>query len=532
MPKQIILLSGPVACGKSELGRALTERFGAESISTREVIQGLRPTTPTERKALQRAGDRLDRETGGAWVAQYLERRLPRLAQDAVVVVDSVRIPTQIDAIRRAYGSLVFHIHVTAPEEVLAHRYAQRKADVAELPTYEEVRRSKTERGVSKLAEVADVVLDTDRCLPADVAVRAAAHLGFYGRSYERLVDVLIGGQFGSEGKGQVVAHLAREYDYLIRVGGPNAGHTVWWTPKPYTFHILPSGTRHSSARLIIPPGAVIDVQTVLREIAECGVDHDRLSIDPQTMIIEQEDRNVEAGTLKGSIGSTAQGVGRATARRVMRGADVRLARDIPDLKPFVRPTREVLDRAFHAGARVLLEGVQGTGLSLYHGIYPYVTSRDSSVGGCLAEAGIAPSRVRKIVLVCRTYPIRVDNPKGSTSGPMGMEIDWKVVADRCKLNVRQIRKAERTSTTKRKRRVAEFDWDLLRRAASLNAPTDVALTFADYIHASNRDAHRYEQLTPEAHRLIDEIERVAAAPVSLIATSFGPRSIIDRRAW
>jgi adenylosuccinate synthase len=532
LAKQIVLLSGPVASGKSELGRALVDRFGAVRISTREVIQSLRPNTPSERKALQRAGDRLDRETGGTWVAQYLERRIPELDDDATVVVDSVRIPAQIEAIRRAYGARVVHVHVTAPDEVLAQRYAERTAEVLELPSYEEVRRSRTERGVSKLAGPADVVLDTDRCRSVDVAVRAAAHLGFYGRSYERLVDVLIGGQFGSEGKGQVVAHLAREYDYLIRVGGPNAGHTVWWTPKPYTFHILPSGTLHSTARLIIPPGAVIDTQTLLREIAECGVDHDRLSIDPQTMIIEQLDRAVESDTLKGSIGSTAQGVGSATSRRVMRGKDVRLARDIPDLKPFVRDTREVLDRAFHDGARVLLEGVQGTGLSLYHGFYPFVTSRDSSVGGCLAEAGIAPSRVRKIVLVCRTYPIRVDNPKGSTSGPMGIDINWKIVADRCKLNVRQIRKAERTSTTKRKRRVAEFDWDLLRRAASLNAPTDVALTFADYIHASNRDAHRVEQLTPETHRLIEEVERVAAAPVSLIATSFGPRSIIDRRDW
>src|SRR5438445_1583364 len=100
------------------------------------------------------------------------------------------------------------------------------------------------------------------------------------------------------------------------------------------------------------------------------------------------------------------------------------LARDIPDLKPFIRDTFEVLEEAFFNRKRVLLEGTQGTGLSLYHGNYPHVTSRDTTVAGCLAEAGISPSRVRKVVIVCRTYPIRVQSPDGQglTSGPMSQE--------------------------------------------------------------------------------------------------------------
>jgi adenylosuccinate synthase len=170
--------------------------------------------------------------------------------------------------------------------------------------------------------------------------------------------------------------------------------------------------------------------------------------------------------------------------------------------------------------------------LSLHHGFYPHVTSRDTTVAGCLAEAGISPSRVRKVILVCRTYPIRVQSPKDGDSGPMSQEVDWKTIAQRSGIPLAELRRTERTSTTKRKRRVAEFDWVLLRKSASLNAPTDIALTFADYLNIANRNASRFEQLDITTIRFIEEIERVAAAPVSLISTRFHSRAIVDRRAW
>ena len=134
-------------------------------------------------------------------------------------------------------------------------------------------------------------------------------------------------------------------------------------------------------------------------------------------------------------------------------------------------------------------KGTQGAGLSLYHGKYPYVTSRDTSVAGCLSEAGIPPSRVRRVVMVCRTYPIRVESPKSSTSGPMGTEINWKTVSKRSGIPRSQLEDKEKTSTTHRRRRVAEFDWELLRRASALNGPTDVALAFADYLNRENENA-------------------------------------------
>jgi adenylosuccinate synthase len=277
----------------------------------------------------------------------------------------------------------------------------------------------------------------------------------------------------------------------------------------------------------------VLSPKALMKEIADCQVDASRLSIDPQAMIITDADRRREANLVK-KIGSTGQGVGQATARRIVgRESDgVTLARDVPDLRPFVRPACAVLDQAFSRGQRVLLEGTQGTGLSLYHGYYPYVTSRDTTVAGCLAEAGISPSRVRKVVMVCRTYPIRVGNPPQNHSGFMSQELTFREIAQRSGLSYSQLRKHEVGSVTGRKRRVAEFDWELLRRATSLNGPTDIALSFVDYLHKENADARRFEQLTPDTIHFIQEVERVTVAPVSLISTRFDFRGIIDRRSW
>ena len=160
------------------------------------------------------------------------------------------------------------------------------------------------------------------------------------------------------------------------------------------------------------------------------------------------------------------------------------------------------------------------------------MTSRDTSVGGCLSEAGISPSRVRKVVVVCRTFPIRVQSPDGGTSGRLSQEISWENIAKRSGIKLAQLVKSERTSTTNRARRVGEFDWALLRKASALNGPTDIALTFTDYLDRRNEDARRYEQLQPDTIKFIEEVERVAAAPVSLISTRFDFRSIIDRRSW
>jgi adenylosuccinate synthase len=534
MPSEIVILSGPVASGKSTLAEAL-QRYGFHWCKTRELIQTLKHAK-SERRDLQRAGDSLDRNTKGEWIATAVVEQSQSLSANSRIVVDAVRVKSQIDAVRRAFGPLVVHIHLTSPEDALRLRYENgRPRSIQEFGTYAEVRQNRTERLVDRLAEVADIVIDTGRSSEEDVVVRVASRLGRYGRSVDRLVDVLVGGQYGSEGKGHVASYLSPEYEYLVRAGGPNAGHTVYEEPKAYAHHQLPSGTRFSDAKLIIAPGAVLAVDKLLKEIADCHVDRERLIIDRQAMIIEPGDIAFEEKRLRDAIGSTAQGVGSATSRKILRAAarpKVKLAKEVTQLRPFVGETLEVLEQAFARGQRVFLEGTQGTGLSIHHGFYPYVTSRETSVSGCLAEAGIAPTRVRRTIIAVRSYPIRVESPKEATSGPMKRELDWNTISARSGISVEELEEKEKTTTTKKRRRVAEFDWSLLRKSASLNGPTDVALTFVDYISIQNRKARRFEQLTPETVRFIEEIERVAAAPVSLITTRFDYRSIIDRRAW
>lgn len=533
MVQRLILISGPVSSGKSTLSKNLADQFGFTVYRTREWLsRRLREDYP-DRMNLQQEGDLLDVRTRGKWVQQELTKELHAQAVE-VVVLDSVRTRDQIKELREAFGPIVTHIHVTAPQEVLKNRYdRRRKRERRDLADYNQIQQNQTEQQVDTLRKVADIVIDTNRCTQKDVLVRAASHLRLYNNNSTGYVDVLVGGQYGSEGKGQIAGYISKEYDLLVRVGGPNAGHKVWEHPKPFTHHLLPSGTRKSDAKLLIGPGAVLDLKVLFDEIGKCPVDVERLRIDRHAMIITEQDRPDEDDLVE-TIGSTGQGVGAATARRIMgRGNDdTLLAQDVPDLSPYLCSALEVLDAVLSHNGRVLLEGTQGTGLSLYHGVYPYVTSRDTTVSGCLAEAGIAPSKVRKVLMVCRTYPIRVENPIEGTSGPMSQELNWTEIAKRSKKNARRLRDAERTSTTNRLRRVGEFDWAQFREAAFLNGPTDIALTFTDYLSPDNADAMRFEQLDQDTISFIHEIERVSSARVSLIATGFNSRSIIDRRGW
>lgn len=540
MLKKIILLSGPICSGKTTLLEQLGKVYDeCRVFKTSSVLKKRKKKETMRRGGLQIYGEGLDNRTKGKWIIDYLNDFTEGLSpgEGTIVVVDSVRAKGQIDAIREAYGARVFHFHLTAPYDVLERRYQnliQIDRDY-EFDSFEASQVNRTERNIDKLKDSADVLINTSRCTENDILIKAACHLGLYGREFERVVDVLVGGQYGSEGKGNIASYIAKDYDYLIRVGGPNAGHKVYQNPEPYTFHQLPSGTlNNSSAKLIIGPGAGINPIVLLREISDCSVGVDRLSIDPQAMIISQEDVDSEAD-LEREISSTKSGAGAALARRIRcRGKEhVKLARDHDDLRPFVRDTLEVLDDAFLKGKKLFLEGTQGTALSLYHGHYPHVTSRDTTVAGCLAETGISPNRVRKVVMVCRTYPIRVQDPSGGgTSGWMAQEIDLEEISNRSGIQLDELQATERTSTTNRRRRIGEFEWVLLRKSASLNAPTDIALTFADYIDIQNRNARRFDQLTDKTIRFVEEVERVAFAPVTLISTRFHSRSIIDRRNW
>ena len=537
MRPRIIIVSGPIACGKSDLSWSLSQGFCFPIIKTSYLIKERLGKPELDRKGLQNAGNRLDRETEFAWVAEGLVLHLRRHGIEGTVIVDGVRKQEQVEQLQSSFGHRhTRHVHLHASVDVRRERYNRRARDADKCFKFDDICNNQSEREVLKLGEIADIVMDTDRFTQAGILSQVAARLNLVSRTADQLVDVLVGGQLGSEGKGNIADYLSPEYDVLMRVGGPNAGHKVFEDP-PFTHVSLPCGSRRNdTAKLLIGPGAVIDPPDLLDEIRKCELGTDRLIIDEQVALIMPEDIEWEKEKLAGGIGSTAKGVGAATARRVKcRFRDekrCKLGKDLgevcPDLLPYVGSTLDYLEQAYSEKKKILLEGTQGTGLSLYHGDYPSVTSRDTTVAGCLAEAGIGPRRVRKIILVCRTFPIRV----GGNSGSMEKEITWDDVAKRSGNDPAKIKAHEVGSRSGKPRRVSEFDWSLLRKACHLNSPTDIALTFVDHIQAKNAAAVRFEQLSEDTINFVEAVEAVSGVPCSLIANKFDFKCVIDRRRW
>lgn len=195
---------------------------------------------------------------------------------------------------------------------------------------------------------------------------------------------------------------------------------------------------------------------------------------------------------------------------------------------PYIRDSAELLDLCYSRGKSILIEGTQGTGLSVLHGSFPHVTSRDTTVSALLSEVGIAPQRLRRTIVAFRVYPIRVSGK----SGPMGKELTWETIAERAGMDGHNLSVVEVGSVSGGVRRVAEFSWTQLKRSANLNGATDIALTFVDYMDFANKAACRFDQLTRETILFVEEVEFVAGAPVSLISARFDGRGLIDRRQW
>ena len=551
MSRQIVVITGKACSGKSELADRLKKNFGFSIIRTRQTNSEIDEIEVERRSGLNTA-EQPD-ESKSLSIISRIQNQIESELKEISVVIDYLSDYKQVMEFRKIYREKLIHVHLYASTQTLHERYNKTQGSINSSLPYDDIDYLKDEIIINSLRKDADVRINTERSDSDDTLVRVAARLHLFTPPEIRCVDVLIGGQYGSEGKGNVVSFLAREYDVIVRVGGPNAGHTVASINGPYTYHHLPSGSRDVNARLLLGPGMTIHLEGLLKEIRECEIGPDRLFIDPQATIIEHEDKKTENdGHLVSTIASTGSGSGAAVTRRILeRGkSTIRLARDVNELAPFVGSPRNYhgctidrLEDAYRNGQSVLLEGTQGSGLSLYHGTYPYVTSRDTNVAGCLAEAGISPSRVRKILMVIRPMPIRVGNPDGSskhTSGPLKHETTFDEIARWAKLDPEELHGAEKTSTTHRKRRVGWFEWDQFRKACALNAPTDIVLTFADYLCSTNREARRFEQLDSETIKFIEELERVSQAPVSLINTRFARendgtndlRSVIDRRNW
>ena len=330
-------------------------------------------------------------------------------------------------------------------------------------------------------------------------------------------VTIVIGGQFGSEAKGKVISFLADEFDIAVRTGSPNAGHTVFQNGEIYRLQQIPATFVNQKCILCIGAGALINPSVLIKEVANTKT-KSRLFIDPQAGIIEEK-HILQEKELVQKIGSTGKGCGVALADRIWR-KDFKLAKDV--LKDFqISDVAEILNRGIDEGKNILIEGTQGFGLSLYHGIYPFVTSRDTNAANFLAEAGISPLSVSEIILVIRTYPIRV----AGNSGPLPNEISWEELSNRIGKKVEEM-----TTVTKKVRRVAEFDIGIVKKAIAINRPTQIALQFLNYLFPKDENKNSWDSLSKEAKMYIENLERDLSIPITLIGTGQSNEMMIDRR--
>lgn len=346
-------------------------------------------------------------------------------------------------------------------------------------------------------------------------------------------VTAVIGGQYGSEGKGVIVNHMAKDYNVHVRVGGPNAGHSFYHMHQRYAMQSIPCGWTNREATLVIGAGAVIDLATLKREVEQIeALDSAlemRLKIDPRAIVITPDQHKAEGGVegeLHQRIGSTGEGVGAARHARMARDPlqSVRFGEvaEGAGLKRFVyRDTAELLYRSAKRGESILLEGTQGSGLSLIHGPWPYVTSADTNAAQLLADCGLAPGWLTDVLLVFRTYPIRV----AGNSGPLAGEMTWEEIS-----NITGQPTIERTTVTKKVRRIGRWDDSLAYKAVMLNKPTMLAFTFLDYLDPRNAEADRFELLTPETRRWVSNQESKLGAPSMYLGVGGPEWSVIDRR--
>ncbi len=333
-------------------------------------------------------------------------------------------------------------------------------------------------------------------------------------------VDVIVGLQWGDEGKGKIVDYLAGNYGLVARFqGGPNAGHTIKISSEQYVLHIMPSGIFNDNLLNLIGSGVVVDPVVLTREISQLvniGINvEDRLLISNKAHLILPTHKFIDAASEsskgKKKIGSTLKGIGPTymdkTGRNGLRIGDIFLPnfrekynglkakhlrflnqfdnvpefdidkhendffRDIEYLKGFRIVNAEYFVNDFlDSGNKVLAEGAQGTMLDINHGTYPFVTSSNTITAGVSVGLGVAPSRIDKVIGIVKAYTTRVG------SGPFPTELD-----DATGEKLRKIGH-EFGATTGRKRRCGWIDIPQLKYSVMINGVTDIAFTKLDVL--------------------------------------------------
>jgi len=328
---------------------------------------------------------------------------------------------------------------------------------------------------------------------------------------------VVVGGFFGDEGKGKIISYLAIKDNpkIIVRGGaGPNAGHTISDGEKVYKVRMLPSGFLNKNARVMIGPGVVINPDVLFKEIQDFKVSG-RVFVDGQCGIIEQEHLIRDSkGELKEKIGSTGSGTGPANADRAMR--ILKMAKEVNSLASLIVDVPNEINSALASNENVLVEGTQGTFLSLWHGTYPFVTSKDVTASGICADIGLGPKNVDEVIVVFKSYVTRVG------TGPLAKELSIEEAETKGW--------SEFGTVTGRQRRAADFDFDLARRAVMLNSATQISITKLDIIFPECSGKTSFEKISEEAKSFIRNIEEKLNTPVTIIGTGPNINDVIDRR--
>ena len=304
--------------------------------------------------------------------------------------------------------------------------------------------------------------------------------------------SVLIDGQFGSTGKGLAAAYvyINKQVDaerlLCVTNAAPNAGHTTVLADgtKFVTFHMPTMGVLSPDSRIVLNAGAIIDVELLIKEVTDLNVNPARVFIHPNAAMITPDDHEAEkaASSAQTSIASTQKGVGAALANKVARRGKV--AKDYHSFfkdygfRMFENDLNVMMKQHEYA---VSIETPQGMSLSLNNGFYPYCTSREVSVAQSLSDAGVNPRLLHKVLMTMRTFPIRV----GNIVNEQGEMIGWSgpVYPDQVELSWSNFPgvEPERTTVTKRVRRIFTFSDEQYIESLLRLQPDYVHVGFCDY---------------------------------------------------
>ncbi|MEE9411384.1 MAG: adenylosuccinate synthetase [Candidatus Heimdallarchaeota archaeon] len=330
--------------------------------------------------------------------------------------------------------------------------------------------------------------------------------------------SIVCGGGFGDEGKGKLLSYLALADNPSIvaRAGvGTNAGHTIQFEGKEYRLRMIPSGFVNPNVRLLIGAGVLVDPDVLFRELKDTQT-IDRFGVDYQSGIIEKKHIEIDSTNahLKDKIGSTGSGTGPANMDRVLR--KLKIARDIPMLEPYLTDVSVEINDCLDEGKSVIAEGSQAIFLSLFHGSYPYVTSKDVSSSAICSDLGVGPTRVSEVIVVMKSFLTRVGT--GDLPGELSKEETEKRGW------------VEYGAVTGRLRRAAPFNYELAKKAVRLNGATQIALTKLDILYPDIAKVNDIDALKGETLEFIGRIEKETKVKISIIGTGPSAEDIIDLR--